>query len=41
MDLLLRELIKDEKKQDKQLYSSGKYRSRKNLKTINQIKKKN
>mgnify|MGYP006139761071 CR=1 FL=1 len=40
MDLLLRELIKDEKKQDKQLYSSGKYWSRKNLKTINQIKKK-
>ena len=34
MDLLLKNLLRDEKKQNKILYSSGEYWSKKNLKTL-------
>ena len=41
MDLLLKNLLRDEKKQNKILYSSGEYWSKKNLKTLHQLKKYN
>ena len=40
MDLLFKALLEDEKKQNKELYSSGKYWAKKNLKIIDQIKRK-